>query len=257
MKVPISPLAPAQFPTMPAITGVSFAAHACGIRYKDRDDLLLIVLPEGTTAAGVFTRSKCPSAPVDWCRQALEKGGRQARAVLVNAGNANAFTGAAGVASVERTVRKAAEIIGCDPSHVFVSSTGTIGEDLPDERITENLEAVFSKAMTGGEAASDWKSAAAAIMTTDTFPKGASRTAEIDGVTVTLNGIAKGSGMIAPDMATMLSYVVTDAAIGAEALATILRAATDKTFNCITVDSDTSTSDTLMLFATGSAGNRP
>ncbi|WP_404381565.1 bifunctional glutamate N-acetyltransferase/amino-acid acetyltransferase ArgJ [Caenispirillum salinarum] len=257
MKVPVSPLAPAQFPTMPAMTGVSFAAHACGIRYADRDDLLLMVLPAGTTAAGVFTRSKCPSAPVDWCRQALEDGKHRARAVLVNAGNANAFTGAAGMESVERTVKKAAEVIGCDPSHVFVSSTGTIGEDLPDERITKNLETVFAKAMTEGEAGRDWKRAAAAIMTTDTFPKGATRTAEIDGVTVTLNGIAKGSGMIAPDMATMLSYVVTDAAIGPDALTAVLRKATDKTFNCITVDSDTSTSDTLMLFATGSAGNKP
>ena len=254
MKVPVSPLAPAQFPTMPALTGVSFAAHACGIRYKNRDDLLLMILPEGTVAAGVFTRSKCPSAPVDWCRRALVEGGRSARAVLVNAGNANAFTGAAGMASVERTVAKAARVIGCDPAQVFVSSTGTIGEVLPDARITENLEAVHAKATTQG---GDWQSAAAAIMTTDTFPKGATRSAEIDGVTVTINGIAKGSGMIAPDMATMLSYVVTDAAITADALQAMLGDTTERTFNSITVDSDTSTSDTLMLFATGTAGNAP
>ncbi|MCA1940934.1 MAG: bifunctional glutamate N-acetyltransferase/amino-acid acetyltransferase ArgJ [Caenispirillum bisanense] len=257
MSLPVSPLAPAEFPKMPALTGVTFAAHACGIRYKNRDDLLLMVLPANTTAAGVFTRSKCPSAPVDWCREALKKGKARARAVLVNAGNANAFTGEVGAASVARTVAKAAEVIGCAPEHVFVSSTGTIGEPLPDERITGNLDAVFAKAMAGGEAAGDWQKAAAAIMTTDTFPKGATRQATIDGVTVTINGIAKGSGMIAPDMATMLSYVVTDAALPADVLQALLTKATDKTFNCITVDSDTSTSDTLLLFATGTAGNKP
>ncbi|SOD95691.1 bifunctional glutamate N-acetyltransferase/amino-acid acetyltransferase ArgJ [Caenispirillum bisanense] len=257
MSLPVSPLAPAAFPQMPALTGVTFAAHACGIRYKNRDDLLLMVLPANTTAAGVFTRSKCPSAPVDWCREALKKGKARARAVLVNAGNANAFTGEVGAASVARTVAKAAEVIGCAPEHVFVSSTGTIGEPLPDARITENLDTVFAKAMAGGDESGDWQKAAAAIMTTDTFPKGATRQATIDGVTVTINGIAKGSGMIAPDMATMLSYVVTDAALPADVLQALLTKATDKTFNCITVDSDTSTSDTLLLFATGTAGNKP
>ncbi|GAA0572479.1 bifunctional glutamate N-acetyltransferase/amino-acid acetyltransferase ArgJ [Caenispirillum bisanense] len=257
MKLSVSPLAPAGFPKMPALTGVTFAAHPCGIRYKDRDDLLLMVLPANTTVAGVFTRSKCPSAPVDWCREALRKGKGRARAVLVNAGNANAFTGAAGAAAVQRTVAKAAEVIGCQPEHVFVSSTGTIGEQLPDERITSQLDAVFAKAMADGGDAGDWQKAAAAIMTTDTFPKGSSRTAVIDGVTVTINGIAKGSGMIAPDMATMLSYVVTDAALPAEVLQSMLAKGVDKTFNCMTVDSDTSTSDTLLLFATGTAGNKP
>lgn len=248
MASPISPLAPAAFPTMEPVAGVRFASHACGIRYKDRTDLLLIELSEGTSAAGVLTRSKTRSAPVDWCAQALQGG--TARAVVVNAGNANAFTGRRGETSVANTVSAVAGLLGCAEQDVYVSSTGTIGEFLPDEKLTDALPAVVEKL-----AASDWQGAAKAIMTTDTYPKGATRTAIIGETTVTINGIAKGSGMIAPDMATMLSYVFTDANIPADVLQALLSKGTDLSFNAITVDGDTSTSDTLLLFATGKAGN--
>ncbi len=243
-----SPLAPEKFPDLPAIDGVRLAAGACGIRYKGRTDLLLVEMAPETTAAGVFTKSKTASAPVDWCRKAL-KGG-QAQALVVNSGNANAFTGKAGDGSVERTVAAAADVIACRPSKVFVASTGVIGEMLPDEKLTEALPKL-KDALDG----KSWATAAEAIMTTDTFPKAATRTVDIDGTKVTINGIAKGSGMIAPDMATMLAFVFTDAAIPAPVLQDMLNTGADKSFNSITVDSDTSTSDTLMLFATGAAGN--
>lgn len=248
MDIPVSPLAPAAFPKMEPIAGVSFASHACGIRYKGRTDLLLVELAQGTTAAGVLTQSKTRSAPVDWCAHALKKG--KGRAVLVNAGNANAFTGLRGEASVARTVAAAAKLLGCKPTEVYVSSTGTIGEFLPDEKITDALPKVAKKLKN-----SDWLGAAKAIMTTDTYPKGATRTAVIGDTTVTINGIAKGSGMIAPDMATMLAYVFTDAAIPADVLQALLAKGADRSFNSITVDGDTSTSDTLLAFATGQAGN--
>ncbi len=249
MELPVSPLAPKSEPTLPPLPGVRLATHAAGIRYKGRDDLLLIELPKGTTAAGVTTRSKTRSAPVDWCRHALKKG--KGRAVLVNAGNANAFTGMRGEASVAATVGATAHLLGCKESEVYVSSTGTIGEFLPHEKIVDALPKVLKKASEDA-----WAKAARAIMTTDTFPKLATRTADIGGTTVVINGIAKGSGMIAPDMATMLAYVVTDAAIPAEVLQDLLAKGADRSFNAITVDGDTSTSDTLLLFATGSAGNK-
>ncbi len=240
----ISPLAPASFPTMPALAGVRLAGHECGIRYVGRPDLLVAELAPGSTVAGVFTRSLTCSAPVVWCRDAAAKG--KARVLVVNSGNANAFTGAAGMASVERTVAKAAELMECKKHEVYISSTGTIGVPLPDEKITANLSAAMAKLT-----ADNWAEAARAIMTTDTFPKGATRTAVIEGRQVTINGIAKGAGMIAPDMATMLSYVFTDASLPHEVLQHLLTKGVDKSFNCITVDSDTSTSDTLLLFATG------
>jgi glutamate N-acetyltransferase / amino-acid N-acetyltransferase len=240
----ISPFAPKTYARLGPIAGVRLAAHACGIRYKGRDDLMVAELAPGTTAAGVFTRSLTASAPVIWCQKA-RKGGK-GRLVVVNSGNANAFNGVAGIKSVERTTQKAASLLGCKPTEVFVASTGTIGVPLDDAKITEALAGVIAKLDPAG-----WDQAARAIMTTDTYPKVATRTATIGGVTVTINGFCKGSGMIAPDMATMLAFVFTDAQIPAATLQTLLAAGTAKSFNCITVDSDTSTSDTLLAFATG------
>jgi glutamate N-acetyltransferase/amino-acid N-acetyltransferase len=246
---PRSPLAPEGTPTLPPIAGVRLAARACGVRYKDRTDVCLLAFDPGTTVAGVFTRSLTASAPVERCRKHL-KGGK-ARAILVNSGNANAFTGKAGTASVDRTVKAVAAQLRCKPTEVFVASTGVIGEPLPDERITAAL-----RDLDGDLDADAWGAAAAAIMTTDTFAKLVTRTAAIDGVPVTINGIAKGSGMIQPDMATMLAFVATDAKLPASVLQALLARAADRSFNCITVDSDTSTSDTLILCATGKAGHR-
>jgi glutamate N-acetyltransferase/amino-acid N-acetyltransferase len=246
--VDVSPLAPDTFPTMPIIAGVRLAVGKAEIKYQDRTDLMVAQLVSGTTVAGVYTRSLTASAPVEWCRNAL--GGGQAEALIVNSGNANAFTGKAGDASVERTVEVAAALISCCPSKVFVASTGVIGELLPDEKLTAVLPAVLETLD-----ANNWKKAAQAIQTTDTFAKGASCTADIGGTQVTINGIAKGSGMIAPDMATMLAFIFTDADIDAKSLQGLLTSGVDISFNAITVDSDTSTSDSLMLFATGQAGN--
>jgi glutamate N-acetyltransferase/amino-acid N-acetyltransferase len=242
----ISPLAPSAFPTLPVLPGIRLATHECGIRYKGRTDLLVVEMAAGTHVAGVYTRSLTCSAPVDWCKEASAKG--RARVLIVNSGNANAFTGAAGVASVERSVARAAEIFGCKKHEVFVASTGTIGVPLPDDRITDNLADVKSKLKPGS-----WDEAARAIMTTDTFAKGSTRNAVIEGHQVTITGIAKGAGMIAPDMATMLSFVFTDADLPHDVLQDLLSKGCDRSFNCITVDSDTSTSDTLLLFATGQA----
>ncbi len=245
----VSPLAPERFPDMPAIGGVRTATVEAGIRYKGRDDLLLVELAPGTAIAGALTRSLTASAPVEWCREALA-GGR-ARAVVVNSGNANAFTGRLGQAAVEQTVAAAARGLGCAEAEVFVSSTGVIGEPLPAEStIVEKLPGLV-RALSSGA----WEGAARAIMTTDTFPKGASATARIGGRTVTIAGIAKGSGMIAPDMATMLAYVFTDAAVPPGLLQRLTSRAVERSFNAITVDSDTSTSDTVLVAATGAAGN--
>ena len=244
MSATVSPLAPAAFPALPVLAGVRLATYECAIRYQGRTDLLMVEMEPGTAVAGVYTRSLTCSAPVEWCRQAAAKG--SARLLIVNSGNANAFTGMAGTASVARTVEAAAREFTCKKSEVFVASTGTIGVELPDRRITDNLAPARAKL---AEAA--WLEAARAIMTTDTLPKGATRTAEIDGHTVTINGIAKGAGMIAPDMATMLSFVFTDASLPADVLQDLLKKGAERSFNCITVDSDTSTSDTLLLFATG------
>ncbi|WP_293868132.1 bifunctional glutamate N-acetyltransferase/amino-acid acetyltransferase ArgJ [uncultured Alsobacter sp.] len=245
----VSPLAPAAFPEMPPIAGVRFATAEAGIRYRNRTDVLLVALDEGTEAAGVFTTSRCPSAPVDWCRAAL-KGGK-ARGVVVNSGNANAFTGRAGVATVEKTAAIAAAALGCRPSEIMLASTGVIGEPLDASKFEGVLADCAARATAG-----PWIGPARAIMTTDTYPKGASATVEIAGVPVSIAGIAKGAGMIAPDMATMLSFVFTDAPIAAGVLHALLQASVSRSFNAITVDSDTSTSDTLMLFATGAAARQ-
>lgn len=244
-KLPVSPLA-VSLPELAPLAGVRLGVAAAGIRYKGRPDLLLVELAPGTTVAGVFTRNKCPGAPVDWDRAAL-KGGK-ARAVVVNAGNANVFTGRAGRDAVKATAEAAAALVGCKTKEVFVASTGVIGEVLPHQKLTDALPALHGEL---SEAA--WADAARGIMTTDTFPKAATRTARIGDATVTINGIAKGSGMIAPDMATMLSFVFTDARIPAPVLQKMLSKGTEASFNLTTVDSDTSTSDTLLLFATGQA----
>jgi len=235
---------------MPAIDGVRLASAAAGVKYKDRTDLLFGELTPGTQVAGVFTRSLTASAPVERCRQALVSGGGLARGLVVNSGNANAFTGRVGDAAVDTCVSAAAELLDCPTEAVFTASTGVIGEPLPAERITDALAGLNDNLR-----AYAWPEAAAAIMTTDTFAKGATRTAEIGGTTVTINGIAKGSGMIAPDMATMLSFIFTDAALPAAVLQDLLAPAAERSFNSITVDSDTSTSDTVLLFATQRAGN--
>ena len=241
-----SPLAPKRFPTLPAVAGLSFATAACGIKYAGRPDVCLMVLDPGSTVAGVLTRSKTASAPVEWCRAQLPHG--RARAVIVNSGNANAFTGKTGETSVRRVVEAVAAGLGCRRQDVLAASTGVIGQALPTERILATVQGLAGQAKPDG-----WADAAAAIMTTDTFPKGAVRHSEIGGQPVVIAGIAKGSGMIAPDMATMLSFVFTDARLPAGLLQSLLRGAADKSFNCITVDGDTSTSDTLLLGATGKA----
>jgi glutamate N-acetyltransferase/amino-acid N-acetyltransferase len=246
----VSPLAPAKFPDMPKIAGVSLATGAAGIRYQGRTDVLLAVLEPGTAVAGVFTRSKCPSAPVDWCRAALK--GKTARAVVVNSGNANAFTGKTGKAATKFTADLAAKAIGCKPTEVFLASTGVIGEPLKAQAFEGVMDTLVATATP-----ERWNEAARAIMTTDTFPKGATATAKIGKSKVTICGIAKGAGMIAPDMATMLSFVFTDAAITAPALQAMLKDIVTDTFNAVTIDGDTSTSDTLLAFATGQAAGAP
>ena len=249
-STPISPLAPATQPSLPEIAGVRLATAQAGIRYKGRTDVLYVALDAGTQAAGVFTRSRCPSAPVDWCRAALEaKAG--ARALVVNSGNANAFTGLKGREAVTLTAEIAGRAAGCAPEAVMIASTGVIGEPLDASKFEGVLAECAARAEPGAVA---WSEAAEAIMTTDTFPKLATRTAEIGGRPVTINGIAKGAGMIAPDMATMLSFVFTDAALPQTVLQALLSEGTKKSFNCVTIDGDTSTSDTLLLFATGAAG---
>ena len=243
----VSPLAPAEQPRLPVIAGVKLAATATGIRYKGRPDVLLALLDEGTAAAGCLTRSKSSSAPVDWCKAALKLG--KARALLVNAGNANAFTGKAGTATVKAVAAAASKAFKSKPGTIYQASTGVIGEPLDPSFIVNAIPELTKAAVADG-----WDMAARAIMTTDTFPKVSTRTAKLDGRSVTINGIAKGSGMIAPDMATMLSFIFTDAAIPPKILQALLSASVDKTFNCVTVDGDTSTSDTVLLFATGAAG---
>jgi glutamate N-acetyltransferase/amino-acid N-acetyltransferase len=247
---PVSPLAPKAFPKLPPLAGVRLSTVAAGVRYQQRTDVLLALLAPGTRVAGVFTTSRTASAPVLWCRDKL-KGG-EARVLVVNSGNANAFTGKAGQDGVREIAEEAAAVAGCDVRQVFMASTGVIGEPLPTEKITRVLSSLVSQGAAG-----NWRAAADAIMTTDTYPKAATATATIDGVKVTINGIAKGSGMIAPDMATMLSFVFTDASLPAQVLQECLSAGVGPSFNSITVDSDTSTSDTLLLFATGKGGKHP
>lgn len=246
MSVSVSPLAPKSYADMPAIRGVRMATASAGIKYKNRTDVLMMVFDRPASVAGVFTRSKCPSAPVDFCRANLPGG--VARAVVVNSGNANAFTGRKGREATAMTAVAAAKAVGCREGEVFLASTGVIGEPLDASKFSGVLDTLAVSAE-----GDFWFEAAKAIMTTDTYPKVATRTAKIGDVTVAINGIAKGAGMIAPDMATMLSFVVTDADIASSVLQTLLSEAVGPTFNSVTVDSDTSTSDTLMLFATGAA----
>lgn len=246
---PLSPLAPKSIQPPLSVDGVRFSTAAAGIRYAGRTDVMLAVLEKGTQVAGVFTRSKCPSAAVDWCRAKL-KGGK-ARAVVVNSGNANAFTGKAGVKAAKLTAEIAGEAMGAPLSEIFIASTGVIGEPLDATKFTGVMGDLVRNAKPDL-----MLDAARAIMTTDTFPKAASTVVKIGGVDVTIAGMAKGAGMIAPDMATMLSFIFTDAPIAAPALQSMLSRGVQTTFNAITVDSDTSTSDTLMLFATGAAAKR-
>ena len=245
MAHPVSPLA-LPLPELPPVPGVRVATGMAEIRYRAREDVMAMAFPAGTTVAGVFTKNRCPGAPVEWSRAAL-KGGK-ARGLVVTSGNSNVFTGKAGRETCEKTAAAAAELLGCKPKEIFLASTGVIGERLPTEKLVGALPAVFAAVAENG-----FGHAAKAIMTTDTFPKGAVRTAKIGDTTVTIAGIAKGSGMIAPDMATMLSFLATDAKIPAGALQALLKKGCDKSFNCVTEDSDTTTSDTVLVFATGAA----
>jgi len=242
----ISPLAPPPIEDLPVIEGISL--HIARAAYKDWDraDLTFVQFPAGTHVAGVLTQSQCPSPEVEWCKEALKTG--TARALVVNAGNANAFTGYRGKEAVQLILDLASQHLSCPEQEIFVSSTGVIGEPLPKEKASKGLQAAFNaKPCT-------WQEAAETIMTTDTFPKMASTSAIVGGERITLNGIIKGSGMIAPDMATMLGYIFTDAHIAPKLLQDMLNTATARSFNCITVDSDTSTSDTVLAFATGGSG---
>ena len=254
----VSPLAPAAFPALPAVDGVRFAAAEAGVRYKGRLDVMLAEIAPGAAIAGVFTRSATRAGPVLWCEEKLEALQMAAErpaggfAILVNSGNANAFTGSNGRAAVEATVAATAGALGVPPDHVFVASTGVIGEPLPAERIVAALDG-----LAAGLSADAAERAARAIMTTDTFPKGAVARLDLGGAPVTITGFAKGSGMIAPDMATMLVFLFTDAAVAPGLLQEMVTRASDATFNCITVDGDTSTSDTLLMAATGRAAMAP
>jgi glutamate N-acetyltransferase / amino-acid N-acetyltransferase len=249
MSSAVSPNAPTNVPEMPAISGVKLATASAGIRYKDRTDVLLAILDKGTAVAGVFTQSKCPSAPVEWCRAKLGSSkAAVARALVVNSGNANAFTGKTGRQATAMTAAIAAKAVGCRPNEVFLASTGVIGEPLDATKFDGVLAALATKV-----APDEWMSAARAIMTTDTFPKVATATVRLGKARVTINGMAKGAGMIAPDMATMLAFVFTDAPIASGALQSLLKAGVEDTFNAVTIDGDTSTSDTLLAFATGTA----
>jgi len=246
MSTAVSPLAPKVVPQVPEVPGVRFATAEAGIRYKGRTDVLLMAFDAGTTVAGVTTRSRCPSAPVEWCRTLLKKG--KARGLVVNSGNANAFTGKKGREATKLTADLAAAALGCKPAEVFLASTGVIGEPL-DATKYDGVLAETAGRLSG----TPWIDAARAIMTTDTFPKLATAQVLLGDVPVTIAGIAKGAGMIAPDMATMLSFVFTDAPIAAEVLQDLLSKGVKDSFNAVTIDGDTSTSDTLLLFATGAA----
>lgn len=248
-KLPVSPLAPAEFPSLPAIAGVELSALECGVRYKGRRDVTLMRFAPDTSVAGVLTRSRMPGAPVDWCRSILHNG--NARALIVNAGNSNVFTGNAGKDAVKQTVKAVASALGCLEEHVYASSTGVIGEPLLYTRITDNIPALVE-----GLSPASWRDAAETICTTDTFPKMATRQVMIEETPVTINGIAKGSGMVAPDMATMLAFIATDANISPLVLQHLLSESNQSTFNAVTVDGDTSTSDMVLLFATKQAGHR-
>jgi glutamate N-acetyltransferase / amino-acid N-acetyltransferase len=249
MAPAVSPLAPSNFPEMPEIAGVRMATAAAGIRYKGRTDVLLALFDKGTTVAGVFTKSKCPSAAVDWCRDKIKAG--KARVLVVNSGNANAFTGRTGREAARYTAASACKAANCKTSEVLLASTGVIGEPLDARAFDRVMDDLVAAAKPG-----HFETAASAIMTTDTFPKGATATAKLGDTLVTICGIAKGAGMIAPDMATLLSFVFTDAPIAAAALQALLAKGVLDSFNAVTIDGDTSTSDTLLAFATGAAAAR-
>lgn len=243
----VSPLA-CPLPSFVPVKGVRLGAAAAHIKYTDRQDLMMIVFDKGTSVAGVFTKSCCPGAPIDWCKACLSLG--NARALVVNSGNANVFTGRAGAQATQITAAHAARLISCASSEVFLASTGVIGEILPTHKITDALPDLFNSLTEDG-----WEDAARAIMTTDTFPKAVSRQAKIGDKIVTIQGIAKGSGMVAPDMATMLAFITTDAKIGHDALQKLVSETVEISFNSITIDSDTSTSDMVLAFATGATGD--
>lgn len=244
MKLKKSPFAPLEFPKLPAVPGVMISACSAGIKNNSQPDLMLLVFRPETIAAGVMTKSSITGAPVDWNRRVL--GTHNSRALIVNSGNANVFTGSKGTETVTKTAEKVADVIGCNPNNVFVCSTGTIGEYLDPNKIVDNIDNLYQTLDTD-----NWLKAATAILTTDTYPKGSSRITTIDGNEIKIVGIAKGSGMIAPNMATMLAYIVTDAKIPQKMAQILVEEGVSKTFNCITVDSDTSTSDSLFLFSTG------
>ena len=249
-NLPRSPLAPESFPDMPAVPGVEIAGEAVGLKPSGDRDLFFATLPPGATVAGTLTKSLCASAPVDWCRKCLPDG--KVRAIVVNSGNANAFTGNAGDRVVSNTVAGVSSLLGCAESEVLVASTGVIGVPVPDDHIAKHLPTLNERLTPTA-----WPDAAAAIRTTDTFSKAAATTVTIDDVPVRVAGIAKGSGMIAPDMATMLAFIFTDARLPAPVLDRLLKSAVDQSFNCITVDGDTSTSDTVLLAASGVAEHGP
>ena len=253
MAAKTSPLAPARFPDLPAIGGVRLAVAQAGVRYQGRTDVMLAWLAPGTVLAGAFTRSRTRSAPVRDCEAKVAGPSEGPAAILVNSGNSNAFTGRAGEAAVAALCARAAEALGVAPARILTSSTGVIGEPLAWERIADALPGLSASLAEGG-AEGGLEAAARAIMTTDTFPKGASAEVSLPGGTVRIAGIAKGSGMIAPDMGTMLVYVFTDAVAERGWLQRVVSAATERSFNRITVDSDTSTSDTLLMAATGASG---
>jgi glutamate N-acetyltransferase / amino-acid N-acetyltransferase len=249
MTIAVSPLAPARFPDMPEVGGVRVATAAAGIRYAGRDDVVLALFDPGTTVAGVFTRSKCPSAPVDWCRARVKSG--RAGALVVNSGNANAFTGKSGRTATALTAQIAAKAAGCRQEDVYLASTGVIGEPLDASKFGGVMDRLVAEAQPGR-----WQDIARAIMTTDTFPKGAATVVRLGTAQVNICGIAKGAGMIAPDMATLLAFVFTDAPIAARVLQSVLSRGVVDSFNALTIDGDTSTSDTLLAFATGTAAMR-
>jgi glutamate N-acetyltransferase/amino-acid N-acetyltransferase len=242
MSLKVSPLAPHSYPDMPPMAGVSLGAIEAGIKYKGRKDLAVIRFSEAASVAGVFTRSKCPSAPVDWCRKHLQRG--KASVVVINSGNANAFTGKKGAEAVAISVDAASHVFNCAPESVFLASTGVIGEPLNAEGFREHLARLNPMLSEGG-----WADVARAIMTTDTYPKMATHSFQIAGKRFSINGIAKGSGMIQPDLGTMLAFVATDFPADHTELQTCLSEAVEPSFNSITVDSDTSTSDTVLLFS--------
>jgi len=253
MDLPVSPLAPERFPVLPKVGGIELTTHSLGLyKGKVRDDLLVVHFPDGASVGGIFTNSSTRSDDVDLCRAALKSGGGRARVLVVNTGNSNAFTGAAGIAKNRATVASAVKKSGCRESEVFVSATGVIGEPMPPHIVSGGVEAVWDRL-----SAPDWEKVANCIRTTDTFAKAAGEVVDLNRRNVAIVGVAKGSGMIQPNMATTLNYLFTDAALGPKVCQALISRLGDLTYNCITVDSDTSTSDTLLFFATGAAGGEP